>query len=107
MRSNGAAGHRRPRSITSLRSDALKLILEGLDLVFSHRQRAFMLSIPCPAVPMLTLGIILDFYALQLEPAPVDNLVCEDGEEGVLDHRSTSVFVEVALLFVSIAGPAQ
>jgi hypothetical protein len=36
-------------------------------------------------------------HALQLQPTPVDDLVCEDGDQDGLEYWSTAVFVEVAL----------
>ena len=48
-----------------------------------------------------TLHIMFRLDAFQFQPAPVQDLVCEDGDEGGLEDRSTAVFVEVALLGIS------
>lgn len=93
----------RSGSALSLRSDAPDFILEGLHLAFSRRQQLSIRRIQCSIISLLTLCIVLDLYALQLEPAPVDDLVCEDGNEGVFQDRSAPVLVEVALCIVSIA----
>jgi len=44
---------------------------------------------------------MLCLNAFEFQPAPVQDLVCEDGDEGSLEDRSTAVFVEVALFGVS------
>lgn len=36
-------------------------------------------------------------HALQLEPAPVDDLVGEDGDQDGLEYWTAAVFVEVTL----------
>jgi hypothetical protein len=46
------------------------------------------------------LGIVFCLHALQLQPAPVDDLVGEDGDQDSLEHGPTPVFVEVALLCI-------
>ena len=40
---------------------------------------------------------MLCLHALQLQPAPVQNLICEDGDQDGLKNGSAAVFVEVAL----------
>jgi hypothetical protein len=50
-----------------------------------------------------TLGIVFCLHALQLQPAPVDDLVSKDGDQDSLEHWSTAIFVKVALLCVRIA----
>jgi hypothetical protein len=48
-----------------------------------------------------TLHVVLCLDAFEFEPAPVENLVCEDGDQGGLEDWSTAVFVEVALFYIS------
>jgi hypothetical protein len=50
-----------------------------------------------------TLGVVFCLHAFQLQPAPVDDLIGEDGNQDSLEHGSTSVFVEIALLRVRTA----
>lgn len=88
---------------SSLRSDTPDFVFEGFHLVFRYRQQVSIRRIQCSIISLLTLGIVLDLYALQLEPAPVDDLVCKDGNEGVFQDRSAPILVEVALVSVSIA----
>jgi hypothetical protein len=39
--------------------------------------------------------------AFQFEPTPVQNLVCEDGDQSGLEDWSTAVFIEIALFDIS------
>jgi len=52
-------------------------------------------------VLLRTLLLVLGLHAFQLEPAPVEDLVCEDGDQGSLEYRPAAVFVEVTLSLVS------
>jgi hypothetical protein len=52
-------------------------------------------------VLLRTLNFMLRLDAFKFEPAPVENLVCEDGDQSGLEDWPTSVFVEVALSNVS------
>ena len=52
-------------------------------------------------VLLRTLHIMLRLDAFQFEPAPVQDLVCEDGNEDGLEDRPAAVFVEIALLGIS------
>jgi hypothetical protein len=45
-----------------------------------------------------TLGVVFCLHALQLQPAPVDDLVSKDGDQDSLEHGTRSVLVEIALL---------
>lgn len=87
----------------SLRSDAPDFVFEGFHLAFKRRQQMSIRRIRFSIISLLTFGIVLDLYALQLQPAPVDDLVCEDGNERVFQDRSAPVLVEVALVLVSNA----
>jgi hypothetical protein len=44
---------------------------------------------------------MLCLNAFEFQPAPVQDLVREDGDEGGLEDRPTAVFVEFALFGVS------
>jgi hypothetical protein len=44
---------------------------------------------------------MLRLNAFKFEPAPVQDFVCEDGDQGGLEDWPTAVFVEVALFGIS------
>ena len=48
-----------------------------------------------------TLHVMLSLDAFKFEPAPVQDLVCEDGDQSGLEDWPTAVFVEVALYRIS------
>jgi hypothetical protein len=52
-------------------------------------------------VLLRTLHVVLRLDAFKFEPAPVENLVCEDGNQGGLEDRSAAVFVEITLFRIS------
>lgn len=51
-----------------------------------------------------TLLVALGLHALQFKPAPIQELVCEDGDQNALEYWSASVLVKIALLDVSIVS---
>jgi hypothetical protein len=52
-------------------------------------------------VLLRTLHVMFRLNAFQFEPTPVQNLVCEDGDQSGLEDWSTAVFVEIALFDIS------
>jgi hypothetical protein len=55
-------------------------------------------------VLLRTLHVVLRLNAFEFEPAPVYDLVREDGDQSGLEDWSAAVFVEVALPGVSDCG---
>jgi hypothetical protein len=52
-------------------------------------------------VILRTLDFMLRLDAFKFKPAPVENLVCEDGDQSGLEDWPTAVFVEVTLFGLS------
>jgi hypothetical protein len=80
-----------------------QLVLQRLDLSFRIHQLMFfspkMNRNSC--VLLRTLQVVLRLNAFKFEPAPVQDFVCEDGDQGGLEDWSTAVFVEIALFDIS------
>lgn len=74
-----------------------QFVLERLDFSLTCHQQMSMVGTQCSIVLFHTLGVMFRFHAFQLEPAPVDDFVCEDGDEDGLEHWATAILVEVAL----------
>lgn len=51
-----------------------------------------------PFVRFHTLSVMFRLQAFQLQPAPVNDLVGEDSDKDGLEHWTTAVLVEVALV---------
>lgn len=48
-----------------------------------------------------TLHVVFRLNAFKFKPAPVQDFVCEDGDQSGLEDWSTAIFVEIALFGVS------
>lgn len=77
-----------------------ELTLERLDLAFARHQLVLLIHAQT-LVLLRTLLLVLGLHAFQLEPAPVEDLICEDGDQGGLEYRPAAVFVEVTLSLIS------
>ena len=87
------------RSLSLILGKMPKLVLQRFDLSF-RTQSADILSPEINRdsfVLLRTLHVVLRLDAFKFEPAPVQDLVCEDGDQSGLEDWPTAVFVEVAL----------
>ena len=93
------------RSLRLILGKMPQLTLQRLDFSFTVHQQMSLLPNNRPSLLILrTLDVMLRLDAFKFEPAPVQDLVCEDGDEDGLEDWPTAVFVEIALLDVSDCG---